>query len=98
MARRTLQGGMQGRLTPRGGQPSTGRSEESTTRRTEGVRRPVQVRLPTCSPTERGTWSAHCDVLSGSIPARRLHPPREEVGLAVEGFHPEHPPTLARRA
>ena len=42
-------------------------------------------------------WSAHRAVLLGSIPARRLHPPGEEVGLAAEGFHPGHPPTLARR-
>lgn len=41
--------------------------------------------------------SAHHAVLLGSIPARRLHPPGEEVGLAAEGFHPGHPPTLARR-
>ena len=42
-------------------------------------------------------WSAHRAVLLGSIPARRLHPPREEVGLEVEGLHPGHSPTLARR-
>jgi hypothetical protein len=41
--------------------------------------------------------SAHHAVLLGGIPARRLHPPGAEVGLAVEGFHPAHPPTLARR-
>ena len=40
---------------------------------------------------------AHHAVLLGSIPARRLHPPGAEVGLAAEGFHPGHPPTLARR-
>ena len=40
---------------------------------------------------------AHRAVLLGSIPARRLHPPGAEVGLAAEGFHPGHPPTLAHR-
>ena len=84
-------------VTPRRGQPSAGRSEDGTPRWTEGIRRPVPVRSPTCSPTERGMWSAHRAVLLGSIPARRLHPPREEVGLEVEGLHPGHSPTLARR-
>jgi len=46
-------------------------------------------------------WLAHRPthhaVLLGSIPARRLHPLGEEVGLAAAGFHPGHPPTLAHR-
>ena len=100
-SRRTPPGSMRGRRTPRGSPPSPGRSEDSTPRWTESVRRPAQVRPPTCSPPERGLWLAHRPahraVLLGSIPARRLHPPGAEVGLAAEGFHPGHAPALAHR-
>ncbi len=41
-------------------------------------------------------WSAHRNVLLGSIPAWRLHPSGEELGLEAQGLHPEHPPALTR--
>jgi hypothetical protein len=98
MVGRTPPGRIRGRRTPRRSQPRAGRSQDGLPQWTEGVRRPASVRLPTCSPTERGTWSAHRDGLSGSIPAQRRPPPRAEVGLAAERVHPGHLPTLARRA
>ena len=100
-SRRTRPGGRRGWCTPRVSPPRPGRSEDSPPTWTESVRRPAQVRPPTCLPSERGMWLAHRPthhaVLLGSIPARRLHPLGEEVGLAAAGFHPGHPPTLAHR-
>src|SRR4029453_15467412 len=87
---------MRGRLTPRRSQPSAGRREDDTPKCTEGVRRPAQGSPPTCLPPERGLWSAHRAVLLGSIPARRLHPPSEELGLEAQSLHPAHPPVLTR--
>jgi len=84
------------RRTPRWSQPSAGRREDGTPRGTEGVRRPAQVHSPTCSPTERSRRSAHRARLLGGIPARRLHPSGEEVGLAAQGLHPAPPPALTR--